>query len=407
MRGADGLLGAVAEALASAPDLREALERTLTLVTERLDLQAGWVWLSDPDTGQFYSIASHGLPPYLREPVRMAGSVSCWCIDSFRAGKLGVRNVTVQGCSRLAAAATETERAATLGLRAHASVPLYLGERPLGILNVTASDDRELTRAELDLLAAVAHPVALAVERARLAEAAAGRARAEERARLAREIHDTLVQDLTGIGLQLEGVLNVLPPAAREQGEEADLTRARQRLERALALTRESLDEARRSVLNLRAAALDDRALPDALRALARRLTAETGIQAVVWVEPPGPGGAAYRLPPGVETELLRIAQEALTNIRRHAAGASEVAVRLRVSRGVILLSITDDGPGLPSSLGQRPGGGGQGIPGMRERARALGGTLRIGPRGDKSGVRIAARVPLPSADRDARSVTR
>ena len=71
-----GILNAVAEALNSSPDVRQALERTLELVADLLGLRTGWVWLLDPETEQFYSAAGANLPPYLQEPVRMAGAAS-------------------------------------------------------------------------------------------------------------------------------------------------------------------------------------------------------------------------------------------------------------------------------------------------------------------------------------------
>src|SRR5579859_4123743 len=94
------ILNTIAEALNSAPDVQQALARTLGLVAELLDLQAGWVWLIDPETNQIYNAAAHNLPPYLREPVRMIG-YTCWCLDSFRSGELAPKNITQMGCSRL------------------------------------------------------------------------------------------------------------------------------------------------------------------------------------------------------------------------------------------------------------------------------------------------------------------
>src|SRR5437879_12256068 len=88
------ILNAIAEALNSAPDVQQALERTLALVAELLGLQTGWVWLLDPETQQFYSAAAQNLPPYLREPVRMTGS-PCWCLRLFRQGKLQPTNINI------------------------------------------------------------------------------------------------------------------------------------------------------------------------------------------------------------------------------------------------------------------------------------------------------------------------
>ena len=117
-------------------------------------------------------------------------------------------------------------------------------------------------------LSAIGHQIATAIERTQLAEQATRVALVEERNRLAREVHDTLAQELTGIALQLEAADALL---------EHSPDRARARIRQALERTRESLDEARRSVLDLRAGPLERQALPAALETLGQRFTAETG----------------------------------------------------------------------------------------------------------------------------------
>jgi two-component system NarL family sensor kinase len=352
------ILNAIAEALNSASDVQQALTRTLALVADLLGLRTGWVWLLDAETGQFYNAAAQNLPPYLREPVRMAGR-SCWCLDNFREGKLTPENIDVMTCSRLRAAVEADELDAIQGLRCHASIPLYFQEKPLGIMNVTGPDGRELTPAELRLLSTIAYQVGIAIERARLAEERSRLARAEERARMAREIHDTLAQGLTAIALHIEGALPHL---------ETDPGRARERLRRALTMTRESLEEARRSVQNLRAAPLTDQPLAGALNALARAFTSETGVRVHVRIL------GEQALPLRVEAEFYRIAQEALTNAIRHAQ-ATEVALALKVHADTARLVVHDNGRGFDP---RRVPADRHGIVGMRERARLLGGSLRI-----------------------------
>src|SRR5207249_2164337 len=116
------------------------------------------------------------------------------CLSAFRSGELTAGNIDVMECSRLRAAVAATDRARTRGLRYHASIPLYFGDRPLGIMNVAAPAWRKLTARELDLLSTIASQVGVAIERARLAGESVRVARAEERTRLARDIHDTLAQ---------------------------------------------------------------------------------------------------------------------------------------------------------------------------------------------------------------------
>src|SRR6266545_2944470 len=263
------VLNSIAEALNSSTDVQQALQQTLALVAELLDLRTGWVWLLDTETQHFYLAASQNLPPFLMEPVRMSGQW-CICTDAFGKGQLRPTNIEVLSCSRLAEAFRGHVPEAALGLRYHASIPLYFHERPLGIINLTGPSERKLSEEELSLLATIAYQVGIAVERARLAEESMRLARAEERTRIAREIHDTLAQDLTAIGLDIEGALRHVDDNPGQ---------ARERLQRALTTTRTSLEEARRSVLDLRAGPPDGRSLPDAIAALSRSFISDTGVQ--------------------------------------------------------------------------------------------------------------------------------
>ena len=366
------ILKAIAEALNGASDVDQALQTTLEQVATLLGLEAGWIWLTDPQTGRFYSAVAQRLPPFLREPVRMTGR-TCWCLDAFRAGDLTAGNIDVMECSRLRAAVAASDRARTRGLRYHASIPLYFGDRPLGIMNVAAPAWRKLTRRELDLLSTIASQVGVAIERARLAGDSVHVARMEERTRLARQIHDTLAQRLTAIGLHIEAAIDAIPH---------DVLAVAQ-LNRALELSRSGLDEARGSMQQLRTSV--GRPLPDALDALAHAFTAETGIR----VHVRSSGHPA--LTAAEEDELLRIASEALTNIRKHAR-ATDVELSLTAMEGVLRLAIADNGRGF----NPRARTAGFGLIGMRERAQALGGRLRIISR-PRRGTRLVLTIDRPA----------
>lgn len=371
------ILYAIADELNAATDLGRALERMLAVVTGLLRLRTGWIWLIDPETKRFYNAASHNLPPYLREPIRMTGGW-CRCTESFRDGKLSAQNVDVIECSRLMPAVQRELTALTGGLRYHASVPLYFRGKPLGIMNLTGPKWRRLSSGELRLLATIALQAGATIERMRLADDGARLARIEERTRLAREIHDTLAQRLTAIALQLEGALTHFDGSS---------DRARAELARALDIAREGIGEARGSVLALRGISPAGKPLPQALEALARAFTSRTGIPAHV-------EAAEIDVPAAAEIELLGIAKEALTNIGRHAQAT---AVRIRLGRRgrAVSLSIQDNGVGFPS--GARTAG--HGIIGMRERAQLAGGSLKIvSARG--RGSTVAVTVPLAKLPR-------
>jgi two-component system NarL family sensor kinase len=302
----------------------------------------------------------------------MAGRRRCWCIDQFRDGELTAKNIDVYECSRLRPG-FKTQRAQTGGLRYHASVPLFFQAKPLGIMNLTGPERQMPGRRELRLLSTIASQVGIAIERARLADEGARLARAEERTRLAREIHDTLAQGLAGIALNIESALNRL---------DTQPDQARARLERALSMARENLEEARGSVTDLRtSAAMAGKPLAEALGSLARTFTSDTGVPVVLRVDP------GLDLPPRMEAELFRIAQEALANVRKHAH-ARGVDVRLGRRGRTVRLSVKDDGVG-----GAAANARGHGLIGMRERARLLGGRLQVRSRPGE-GTTITAQVP-------------
>jgi two-component system NarL family sensor kinase len=351
------VLKEVAEALNSAPTEQRAAIEALTRMADLLGVETGWVWLRDPASDRFYSAAVQNLPPYLQLPIRMTGR-SCWCLELFQSGQLTARNIDVVACSRLAPAVRSRQAAETNGLRCHASVPLYVGDRPLGVMNLAMRGWRRLTRQELDLLATIADQLGVAIERARLGEHAIQRARADERARIARDVHDTLAQDFTAVALQIETALSHLDPE-----DEAGPS-----LRRALDVARQGVDEARRSIRTLRSAPLENRPLVEALGVLSRRFTADTGVRVRMEMSDVGP------LPADVESELFRIAGEALTNVHKHA-GAREALLQLDLVRGRLRLTVSDTGHGFLLRGARRRGFG---LLGIDDRARLVGGRVAI-----------------------------
>src|SRR5690606_33442057 len=195
------VLNQIAQALNAELDLDRALRTTLSLVVRLMDLQVGWIWLTDDDGSNARLAVSQNLPPALADhPHRMKGSTWCTCIDDYQEGDLSsAANINVIKCSRL-----KDDLRGTDGLRYHATVPIYAHGKKLGLMNATSADERALTPDELRLLSTMGGMLGMAIERARLFRRGAETGAAEERTRIAREIHDTLAQDLTAIALQLE-----------------------------------------------------------------------------------------------------------------------------------------------------------------------------------------------------------
>ncbi len=190
----------------------------------------------------------------------------------------------------------------------------------------------------------------------------------EERARVARDLHDGLGQILTALRLQID-----LVAASRARGDT---------LEQAVALVKEALAETRRAVADLMPPDLDRLGLEGALGTLVEGFESRTGVSAALRVE-----GEPGSVPLGAARVVYRIVQEALTNVARHA-DASEVGVSLEIRSGSLILEVWDDGRGFDGP------GRGRGLPGIRERARFVGGRAVIESRPGE-GTTVSVTIPL------------
>lgn len=368
------ILNEIAQALNRSVNLDEALQSTLAQVAAQLDLQTGWIWLRNEKNGEFYLAAQQNLPPALADnPVRMEGS--CWCLDCFNDGTMDdAANIDIITCSRLKNLVEGTD-----GLRYHATVPLYAHSKEIGVLNVASTDWRELSDGDLRLLYTVGDMLGIAVERARFYERSTEVGAVEERNRLARELHDTLAQGLAAIALQLETADALLDTNTQ-------MDQVRWSIQQALQLTRTNLEEARRSVLDLRAAPLENRTLAAALadlvkQAKARQPNLRLRFSAI---------GGNRPLPVAVEAGLYRVAQEALTNLVNHAA-ADRAKLMLLATPMAVTLTIEDSGRGFdPDTVAQERFG----IRGMNERVKLLGGQLTL-ESAPGAGTVVRVTVPL------------
>ncbi len=201
----------------------------------------------------------------------------------------------------------------------------------------------------------------------------------EERARIAREIHDTLAQGFVGICSQLDAL------ALKLNGDPAVV---RQQLDLARKMARHSLTEARRSVTDLRTPELEEQDLASALRSAAHRWTAASRASVAVRVDE-----FKDNLPGEVGQNLLRIAQEAVANALKHAK-ARNISVELERTNRALHLRVKDDGEGFEPSAAQPILAGHYGILGMRERAERLGGTFDL-ESGPGAGTLVEVTVPL------------
>jgi PAS domain S-box-containing protein len=270
------------------------------------------------------------------------------------------------------------------GRGAFIAAPLQIGDDVAGLLWVGERRPRAFSMEEQALVEALADQAALAVEHDRLGARGREAAVLEERARLARDLHDSVTQSLFSLGM--------LAGAARTQYAR-NATTVDATLERIADLAQESLAEMRALLLELRPLALEAGGLGAALVKLAESFRGRSGIDIAYAAD------TDARSTPEAETAVFRIAQEALANAIRHAY-ATKISVRLSCVDGGLVTTVTDDGigfdPAKPPVKERDVTSGGMGLRSMQERATAAGIDLHIdsGP-GHGTTVRLIAPVAL------------
>jgi PAS domain S-box-containing protein len=266
-----------------------------------------------------------------------------------------------------------------MGVQTILFVPMFVAGRVAGFIGIRFTLKRDFRQEEIELTRALAHQATLAIQLTRLSVQSRQSAVTAERNRMARDIHDTLAQGFTGVIIQLE--------AAGEAMSQSRTEIVSDHLNQAGDLARESLREARRSVQALRPQALDEKQLSEALKDLVKKMTSGTTVKAEFTSQ-----GEQQKIPPEWETELLRIGQEVLTNVLRHAR-ASQFNVMLVFDSREIRLNLRDDGCGFDPKRRHE----GFGLQGMRERAEGMGGQFSIESANGK-GTMISIILPLAGA---------
>jgi len=266
-----------------------------------------------------------------------------------------------------------------LGVRSILFMPMLVAGCVAGLIAIRFSQKRTFLRKEIELTRALAHQAMLALQLTRLSAQNRESDLLAERNRVARDIHDTLAQGFTGVIAQLE--------AAKGAISQRKKVRASDHLDRAGELAREGLREARRSVHALRPQALEEKPLAAALKDLIERMTTGTTMEAKLCLQ-----GEPRKLPPELETNLLRIGQEVLTNAVRHAH-ASKFDALVVFESHEIRLNLRDNGHGFDPAKNHE----GFGLQGMRERAEEMGGQFLI-ESSEGNGTVISIILPLTSS---------
>jgi signal transduction histidine kinase len=269
----------------------------------------------------------------------------------------------------------------------HVSAVLRRGEEPVGVLCVATVAPRAWGETEREWLDGLAAQTVIALENARRYRAVRGLAALEERERLAREMHDGLAQALGFLHLKLGEAERMLRDGTTEP--------ARRALAEMRRVAGDAYDEVRRAIFGLRAMVSRGPGLVPTLAEYLHEFGQQTGLE--VKLEVPADDGC-LRVAPEVEVQLVRIVQEALHNVRKHAGGRT-ARVHFRSEGEQLVLVVQDDGVGFDLA---RSGGDGRrhfGLATMRERAESLGGLLTI-QSATGQGTQVVVHVPRAGAAR-------
>jgi len=365
-------------------EIHDVLYSILGIVVDVLGLETGWIYLRDPERDRFHLATWYGVPDALQAKLlQNADTPLCRCQEDFVAGQLQT-GPSPCACQRLVAFTADPGAS-------HISIPLASLDQRFGIINLLTKSDQAVSPDDLELLRAIgaqiSEIVANAWLRIKLDEKEKARqllleflvkAQEEERGRLARELHDGAGQMLTSLLVRMATL--------EKKAESPDL---RHGLGSILDMASQTLEQVRELSYRLRPAALEEFGLSVALETLAHDMAQEAGLGLSWQVDLDG-----APLTPEAEVTLYRIAQEALTNIVRHAR-ARQITVELMHDAIDVWLRIQDDGQGfspyhVPAQSSQRH----MGLLSMQERTEIIGGRFEL-LSAPGQGTRVQVRIPM------------
>ena len=379
-------MNAIAATVSQSLDLDEILNKALSKVLEVMRLEAkGGVFLLDAEGQKLHLRAHHRLSPeFVRREAEIAVG-ECLCGLVAESGEVLLTDDSFEDARHT--------RCRELEPHSHIVVPLKSRNRVLGVMFLYLRGTYRPGAADRRLFVSIGSQIGVAVENARLYEnmrfyaRQITRAQEDERKRIARELHDDTLQALVALSRRLDALA-----ALAEQLPEP----ATRHLEQLRELTGNALRDVRRFSQDLRPPTLDHLGLVPTLEGLINDLRERDGIEAELRVE-----GDRRRLTPEEELVLLRIAQEALNNVRRHSQ-ASQVVTRVEFGPAKVRMIISDNGRGfaVPERTGDLVTIGKLGLIGMYERARLLGGVLLVQSEPGK-GTTVIVDVPVQPGPKD------
>lgn len=367
------LLNAVASEASESLDLEEVASKVTRRLERAFAAETVGLALVSEEDGELRLIGRAGPPPQLLRADGGLGPYDCECRKALSLGE----PVVIRDSTQAASCAGLLEEGAR---QTCVSLPIRAKGKNVGAIFISRAASRPFDADEVQLLAALAAHVGPALENAQLYSKTGAIAVLQERQRVAREVHDGLAQTLGYLNVQM-GIVDHLLASG-------DLQRAQSELETMVHVTREAYGDLRQAIVDLRTP--PSGGLRRTLREYLERFSLQTGIRCHF----EGHRGSPAMLSPAAEVQLLRIVQEALTNIKKHAPGA-EVWLSVETKDGLARVTVRDNGPGFsPEAVA---GSGRFGLHTMKERAEEIGGRLSIESR-PGAGARLEITVPAEGA---------
>ncbi len=368
----------VASATAGPLELEVILDRALEQVLPAIKSAKGFIHLWDDENAELYLAAYSGV-----------SEASISELTSLRPGEQIIGRVfELEAPVSLPNIVTELDdvpaHVPDRLFHAYLGVPMRTKGRTRGVFSVLRKADQEFTEDEVNLLTSIAGQIGVAVENARLYQQSHQLAVAEERRRLARNLHDVVTQSLYSLTLFAE--------AGQRALRNGDLEDTEAYLIDLGATAQNALREMRLLLHELRPLALESEGLVEAIQLRLDAVERRAGVKAIFTAD------AVDELPPAVEQELYHIIQEALNNTLRHGA-ASRVTVTIGQDEGSLQVKITDNGVGYdPAKIDAQ---GGMGLQNMAERVHNIGGNLTIAS-APGEGVEVTVTLPVePATQKD------
>lgn len=342
----------------SQPTSFEEMMRTVLKETVQLSgLDGGVIHLRDPKRPVVRQVVAEKIPSFITDhvvEVNVGAGLAGWVAEK---GTLLVIDDVGNDPRPFVPRTREA-------FKSFVGIPLTAAGRVLGVISLIGQESHDFTEQQLELLTAAGQQLGVAIDSAQLYEQVKGMAALEERARLARELHDGVVQVL--------GYLNIKSQVAANLVLTDSATRALQELKEIEMVSAQAYDDVRDSISGLRLNLIGQDLL-EALRQYVARYEERSGISVQLDVE----SDQDVRLPMDSQVQVLRIVQEALTNVRRHAQ-ASRVRITFRDVNRAVVIQVQDNGQGFDPTQVESDGRQHLGLQTMRERAFSVGAQLQI-----------------------------